>query len=477
MKNNWKLIGHTLLFWLSSLTMLPLYAQQDQKDNVFLSLEELTALVKQFHPIAREANIQIQQAKADLLGARGAFDPVFAYKNGAKSFDGTRYYSYQQPTLQIPTWFGITLQAGAEELNGSRINNSESTGRSSYWGLQIPLGRDLITDKRRTDLQKAKIARESSYAEKNRMLNDLLLDAHTAYWKWAKEASILDIANESLQLAKKRLQLVKQTVLLGERPAIDTVEALAQVQQFELNLESALLALQNTQWELSQFLWSQDQTPYLLPENCLPARGQFDTQLTTAKSTSIDSLLQYASNRHPELILYNYKLNSLDIQKRYQVQQLLPKAHFQYNFLDKGFQWKMPQSALFQNNYQYGVSIQMPLRLSKERADIQKTKYEIQITALEQSLKKQKIENTIKARFNEMERLSTQIQLQTKNAHNYLSLLRGEEIRLTAGESSLFLVNAREIRYWEARQKLEELKYSYLITLQKMYWAAGSLHL
>ena len=142
---------------------------------ITLSFEELTAMVIKYHPIAKQAEIQIDQAKQDLRISRSAFDPVFNYNVGEKTFDGTSYYAYQQPQLSIPTWFGVTVKSGIEQIEGNRVDPTETLGRSSYLGLQIPLGRDLLTDKRRTDLQKAKIAKAASYTERRKMLNDLLL--------------------------------------------------------------------------------------------------------------------------------------------------------------------------------------------------------------------------------------------------------------------------------------------------------------
>jgi outer membrane protein TolC len=446
-----------------------------QENRMTLSLQELTAMVLQFHPIAKQATIQIGEAKQALRISRGAFDPLFSYNIAEKTFDGTAYYAYQQPTLTIPTWFGLTLRTGVEQVDGNRIDPTETLGRSSYMGIQIPLGRDLLTDKRRTDLQKAKIAKEASYTERRKMLNDLLLEAHSAYWEWWQSARIYQIASAALNVAKKRAEFVKGSVQLGDRPAIDTTEALAQVQLFELQWNTALLNLRKTQWELSQYLWQENQTPYNLPANCNPASNDFDRFSSKKSITPLDSLLSTAMTNHPELVLYNYKLNSLGIEKRYRTQQLLPKANFNYNFLEKGYQWTAPKSVLFENNFQYGLSLQIPLRFSYERGEYRKIKYSIQSTTLEQDLKRVQIENKVRAHYFEVENLSKQIELQEKIVTNTQILLRGEELRFRAGESSLFLVNARETRVWEATQKLEEIKTKYLIAIQKLFWSAGVL--
>lgn len=470
-----------LLAWIVILSTLADSSAQtlnDTKsnDSVFLSLEELTSLVIKYHPIAQQADIQIRQAKADLTISRGAFDPVFNYKLAEKTFDGTSYYAYQQPKITIPTWFGVTIQSGTEQMEGNRVNPAETMGQSSYLGLQIPLGRDLLTDKRRTDLQKAKIAKAASYTEKRKMLNDLLLEAHLAYWHWWQQTKVFKIVTEALQVSQKRFDFVKSSVRFGERPAIDTVEALAQVQLFEVQLNHALLSLRNSRWELSQFLWKENQTPYLLPENCFPAASEYERFLSQQKLTTLDSLLTFAVKNHPELILYDYKLSGLGIEKRYRTQQLLPKATFNYNFLEKGLQWTAPKSILFENNFQYGVSLSIPLRLSAERGEFKKVKYTIQATSLEQDLKKVQIENKIRGYYFEVENLRNQVNTQEKALRSYQQLLRGEEMRFKIGESSLFLVNARETKVWESAQKLEEIKTKYLNAFQKLFWSAGLLN-
>ena len=447
-----------------------------QNTSLTLSLSELTSMVIKFHPVAKQADIQIGQAKQDLRISRGAFDPVFSYRVAEKTFDGTAYYFYQQPTLTLPTWFGVTLQTGVEEVTGNRIDPTETVGRSSYMGMQIPLGRDLITDKRRTDLQKAKIAREASYTERRRMINDLLLEAHSAYWEWWQQYRVYMVVTEALNVARKRVDFVRISVKGGDRPALDTTEALAQLQLFEVQWNQTLVALRKSQWELSQFLWKEDQTPYLLPETCQPASNAFEQFIIAQNLPVLDSFLTAAVTNHPELKLYNFKLNSLEIEKRYRTQQLLPKATFNYNLLEKGFQWTAPKTVLFENNFQYGLALNIPLRLSAERGEYKKVRYTIQSTTLEQDLKRLQIENKVRASFFEVENLRKQISVQENALRNYQALLRGEELRFRTGESSLFLVNARETRVWESAQKLEEIKAKYLVAFQKLYWSAGLLN-
>ncbi|MFM8711742.1 MAG: TolC family protein [Sphingomonadales bacterium] len=441
-----------------------------------LSADEVMQLVRKFHPVAKQASIQVQQAKARLLAARGGFDPILSQRLSEKTFDGTAYYEYNNTELAIPTWFGVEVKAGVESLNGNRVNSSETTGSSNYIGISVPLGRDLLMDKRRAVLQTARVMRDASYAEQQRLLNDLLLEAQKAYWNWYKSYRILAVLDEAVAVTEKRLAFVRGAFKQGDRPALDTTEALAQLQQFQVQQQAAQLELRNNQLELSVFLWTPEANPYLLPDEVSPLLPGGELLLETQPLPVLDSLLNVARKNHPELLLYNFKLQTLSIEKRYRFQQLLPQADLQYNFLQEGNRFTNTiKGPLFDNNFQYGLKMIIPLRLSAERGNYRNTKLTINSIMLEQDLKITQIENKVKAYFNELVNLRSQVALQTKAYSNYYLLQRGEEIRFSIGESSLFLVNARENKRLEALQKLQELKAKLALAGYQLSWAVGQL--
>ena len=77
--------------------------------------------------------------------------------------------------------------------------------------------------------------------------------------------------------------------------------------------------------------------------------------------------------------------------------------------------------------------------------------------------------------YNEWQTLRRQVDLQQRSLNNFLLLQRAEESRFRNGESSLFLVNARENKVLEGKQKLLELKNKYSFTSYKLRWAMGDL--
>lgn len=404
------------------------------------------------------------------------FDPTIQNESSKKTFDGIDYYNYNRPSLNIPTWFGVELSAGLEYLSGNNTDPVETKGESSYFGVSIPLAKNLLMDKRRAALQSAKIFRTASEAEKRNMLNNLLLDALTSYWNWVKQYQVFRIMDEAVVVNEKRLALIRTAYQLGDRPAIDTTEALAQLQQFELLKSQAWLDFKNNGLELSVHLWSPNALPYELPGGIIPAEELVLSDVQVSMVPELNVLLETARQNHPELRLYDYKLDMLGIEKKLKFQELLPAINFRYNQLGRGYNvLKTSTGPLFENNFQYGLSVGIPLRLSQGRGEYRKAKLKIEETRLQQNQKMVQVETKIKMYFNELLTLQSQVSLQEKAWKNYLTLQRGEEIRFRAGESSLFLINARENKTLEALQKLQELKAKYYITEGKLKWAAGSL--
>jgi outer membrane protein TolC len=441
-----------------------------------LSASQLMEIVKQFHPVARQADIFIAKAKADVTIARGMFDPILKNDWAQKTFDGTDYYYYNRPELSIPTWYGIEVSAGLEYLSGNRTDPVETKGQTSYIGISVPLAKNLIIDKRRAALQTAKIFRNASAIEKRNILNNLLLDAMNSYWNWVRQYQVLNILTDAVKVNEKRVELVKTTFRLGDRPAIDTIEALTQLQGFELQKSQAWLDYQNAGLELSVYLWSANTLPVNLPATIIPGDDLGVNKIAAAPVPELNNLIDAALKNHPELLIYNYKIDVLQVDKKLKFQELLPALNFRYNQLGKGYDvLKNVSAPLFENNFQYGISFGIPLRLSQGRGEYRKAKLKITETTLQQKQKSLQVENKVKSYFNELLTLKSQVALQEKAYNNFQALQRGEEIRFQAGESSLFLINARENKTLEALQKLQELKAKYYKTENALQWAAGIL--
>ena len=155
---------HVLLF-------NPSFAQS----KLVLTAEAFIQQVKQFHPFSQQAALITENAKAELLSARGAFDPVFEMNTAQKSLAGTNYYRYNKPEMTFATPLGLQIKTGVENSNGQFINPELTRGVASYIGVEMPLLNGLLTNKQRANLQQAKIYQRQSVQEKAVAMNDLLM--------------------------------------------------------------------------------------------------------------------------------------------------------------------------------------------------------------------------------------------------------------------------------------------------------------
>jgi outer membrane protein TolC len=454
---------------------LPACAQDSAR---ILSAEQVLKLVREFHPLAKQAQIRLDQAQADLLTARGGFDPVLGAYVSRKRFDGTNYYNHVSPEITIPTWYGIEIHSGLENYTGERLDPTMTKGQSSYLGVSIPLARDLLMDKRRAVLKQARIFTSLADMEQRLMLNDLLMNAMDAYWQWVSSYNQYLIMQANVAINKQRMEYVRKSLLNGERAAIDTVETLAQLQSFQYQQNQYLLEFRNAGLQLSGFLWKENGEPYDLPETVVPPIDWDNEQLIRDFDLDLGSLLATTDQNHPELQVYDFKLRALDIDKKLKFQQLLPKADFTYNHLSKGYNAlaSTSEAAIFENNYRYGFKFEIPLRLSAGRGEYKKARLKIEESRLAQMQKRLDLQIKIRQYYNELINLKEQIALQNLNLSNYQQLVQAEETRFRNGESSLFLINSRENKALEARQKLVELKTKYFKVAYTLQWSAGLLN-
>ncbi len=459
----------TIFFLLSTVNC---FAQDSLQQ---LSLQQFLQIVKAYHPAAKQAAIVVQKANAGLLTQRGAFDPVINTGGNDKTFDGTVYYRNNYTQLSIPAWYGIELQTGIEFIAGSRNDPQETLGKTSFAGISIPLAKNLLMDKRRAALQQAKIMQQASVQEQKVMLNDLLMEAQETYWQWVQGWLAYKTWQQVIDVNNRRYNLVKAAYRNGERPAIDTTEALTQLQQFEYFQNEAMLNWQNAGVQLSGFLWRNDNTAYNLPVTVTPAEKNEQLYDAVVFPDS-EQLIAQAKNNHPELLLYNFKINALQVERKLKFQELLPKLDFKYNQLGKGYNIASTAAkTLFDNNYKYGVTFSMPLRFSAGRGEYKMAKLKINETQLQQNQKQVDVVNKVKNYYNQLVNYKLQVALLQKTYAGYLQLQRGEEVKFFNGESSLFLVNSRENKTQETLLKLIETTIKYNKTAISLQWAAGNL--
>lgn len=442
-----------------------------------LTLQEFHKIILAHHPVASQAQLLTEQARQELRMARGAFDPELSSKLYRKEFGGKEYFTTWDNTLRVPLWFGPVLKAGFEKNQGEYLNpeNSMPAEGLSYAGISVPLGQGLFIDERRATVRQARLLQDVAEVERIKLINKLLLEATKAYWEWWEQHATVKLYQESLALADIRLKGINMRAREGDLAAIDTLEALMAVQERQLQLQQAQLNNTNSRLKVAVYLWTDNEVPLELQDTTIPASP---TNVPVAlQPDSLNQLLQFARNNHPELRKLNLKTSQLALEQRFAADKLKPKLNIDYNVLQRDFDVnsEIINEQYLRNNYKLGMSFSLPLFLREERGKLQLTKAKRQANFLELTQTTREIDNAIQAAYNDWLTLEEQIKLQQQLVANALILRNGEVTRFENGESSVFLINSREVKHLEAQVKLYELQTKYAKAKTYLYWSAGEV--
>ena len=113
---------------------------------------EFIGYVKKYHPLVKNANLEISKAQANLMIARGGFDPNIEVDFSKKQFKNNEYYSLLNSSFKIPTWYGIELKAGFDNAEGIYMNPENTLPNSGITslGISVPVGQGLFINHRAT---------------------------------------------------------------------------------------------------------------------------------------------------------------------------------------------------------------------------------------------------------------------------------------------------------------------------------------
>ncbi|MGY5850105.1 TolC family protein [Salegentibacter sp. F14] len=449
---------------------VPILAQEFKAEKI-LTFEEYIGLVKANHPIARQAENQLGIGDAEVQAARGAFDPKIFNNTKQKNFNDTQYYSIIESGLKIPTWFGIELQGGYDLNEGSYLNPQNVTPANGLWygGISISLGEGLLIDKRRAELQKAKLFQKMSEMERELMLSQLIYDAGKAYWKWFESYSVMQTYEEAIELAEERYEGVRRSSLSGEVAAIDTTEARIQVQSNRISYNEARLEFENASEQISIFLWLEGVTPLEIAQGTIPAYQEpTGVPIEEQFLGEIEALI----DNHPKLRRSTFKVDQLEIDRRWSREQLKPELNLKYNVLTETIN-EVPTAEYSMNNYNFGLEFEMPLFLRKERGKVKLAGLKLADARLDLKKYQANLKYKARAALNEWKTSNEQLEIYRETVENTRRLLEGERRMFMAGESSLFMVNSRQMSYINAQNKFFEYLSKNRIARLKTFYRFG----
>ncbi len=423
-------------------------------DSRVLSFEEYLGWVKQFHPMAKQAQLRMEEGTAQLLASRGAFDPKIEVDYGRKKFKGTEYYDKLNAVFKIPTWYGIELKGKLDRNSGEFLNPEGIVPVDGLYsaGISFSLADGLWIDDRMAQLKQAKLFQKQTAAERDLLINQLIHDASVAYFDWWTAHQEVQVYDQYYQNSVIRLDAIKRSIEVGDKPAIDSTEASVIAQNRMLGLQEAQLKRIKSGLYLSNFLWTNNEIPIELSDEAIPQEINPEIVESLLLSNRMNMENDSLQN-HPKMLALQSKLDQLVIDKRLKVNKLLPKVDLEYNFYSE----TPDQINSFNTaNYFAGVNVSVPLFLRKERGELNLSKYKVQQAEWDLIGSQLNLLNKIKASQEEITSYGNQLELMESLVTNYEKLVAAEERKFDLGESSLFLVNTRENSLIDS--KLKQLK-------------------
>lgn len=440
-----------------------------------LSIKNTLDIVKKYHPVIKQSFLQNEIAKNELLVSKSVFEPSIQINTQEKTYDNKQYYKYNTSELKIPLWYGIDIKAGTENNIGERIDPTLTQNKSAFVGLSMDPFRGILIDKRNSVVKQAKIFVELTKNEQLLVVNDLLFDATNVFWNWVNAYYIHKILTKSVQNNKERYEVIKKSFISGDRAPIDTTEALTQLQTFEILQTQALVDLQKARFELSNYFWTETGLPYELDETIVPDNDFDLSNINTIELGKLEELITQAIQNHPKLKMINSKSNILDIEKRLKAIELFPSLKLNFNTLENNLN-NITSNINTSNNRKYGLTLTMPLFQRQARGELAKTRNKIEDLNLDKKYFSLEIENKVKSSFTEFYSLKQQIKTNEAILKANKLLFETENTKFQMGESSLFLINSRELKLIETEQKHVALKTKLYQSIYKNLWAMGSFN-
>lgn len=423
--------------------------------QITFSDKQFYEIILKNHPLAKQANLETQFGEKAILTAQGGFDPKAYTQTLQKNFNSTAYFNLLNVGLKVPTWYGLEFKSGFESNQGNFLNPQEKTPTSGLWyaGASLNLGKGLFIDQRRAELFKAKIYYQSTFAEQKLQLNELIYESGYAYWNWFMSYNSMQILDEAYRLANERYIAMKRTAELGDRPEIDVVESQIQVQNRESMLRNFETEFMGTRYKLETYLWNEQLLPLELDSLTLPQ--SMDSVSGEIAPVLTNQLIDSAVTNHPYLQITDFKIKSLEIERKFKKEQLKPEFNIQYNFLNQPIQ-NNPFTNMSLNNYKWGITFEIPVFLRKERGELAKTNLKLQDEKYNLENSRAYLEFKIKNAWIEYKNALVQLEIFEKTVIDSKRLLEAEIEMFDTGESSLFLINARELAYIQAKLKWVE---------------------
>ena len=430
-------------------------------DSNSLSLDDILVSVANCYPAINIAIAELQSAEGKIVASLGAFDSTLeghsisqplgfyqTYRNGVgltrQLYSGGEVYgTYRIGDGNFEPWFGEreTNEAGEFKL-----------------GFSLPLLKDTVIDERRAKLNSARLQRDQlSFNFDTRLLFFQRL-ASQSYWNWVAAGQVIKVQQQLLDLAEKRVDLIKIRVERGDLAELANIDNNRFIAKRKNSLIKANQMLRQSAIKLSLYLRDEDCNPLIASDTQLPADFPGATSIDQQR---LDLDIQQALNVRPELAELRTARREAAVDLQYARNLTLPKVDL------KGFAGQdiggetSSKGDKTPFELQLGVVAEVPIQRREGLGKIRVAQGKIAQIDAKLRLVSDKITAEIKDAATAVNAAFNQIQQSRENLRLALQALDLGRKTFEAGDIDLIALNIYETSVADAQFQLIDAQFSY----------------
>lgn len=437
-----------------------------------LSLDEVLRSVELEYPLLLAALQERGIASGELLSASGPFN----FEIGAKSYTralGFYEFSYNDLFVEQPTWNAGNLLAGYKIGRGffpvwfgELDTNKGGEFRASY---EQSLWQGLAIDKRRADLFKAQIARRAAEPAIYKARIDFMRAAASSYWNWVAEGRKYIIAEQILQTAMKRDEQLRLRAEIEDLSPIDALDNRRIVYDRQGRLIASGRRFQDASIKLSLFYRDRNGVPTIPETKRLPSTFPLP-EVPQADRLGADIAL--AQRNRPELRELALKRQSTNVSLQLAQNQTLPKLDgYTLASQDVGEEVALGNKSPFV--LEAGLQGGVPLQRSAARGAVRANQAILAQLAAQIRWAEDRISTDVQSAMAALVAAHAQLEPARKAVQATYRVEVAEREKWRAGDSSLFIVNLRELATAEAASVEVDALANYFIAFADYLAALG----
>jgi outer membrane protein TolC len=417
-------------------------------DETHLRVETVLESVEKHYPPLRAALLDLPIAEADYLAAQGRFDLAIKSIADTNSFGFYESRRWDVGLDQPLSWWGANLFSGYQVSNGSYPSyegKNQTNGLGEYRaGMRLPLFRDRALDGRRADLAKTNLGRRVADLGVQQQKLAVIQAATTRYWAWVAAGRRFEVARAILQIAVDRDKILERAVELGQLPRFEVLDNRRIVEQRRSQFVQFRRALEQAALDLSLFYRDDRGGPRVAVSEQLPPSFP---EPEAYDERQLDRDIETALQRRPEIGRLEAQRSQVEVDRNLARNRRLPGVDFLLSY-DRELGAQRVQRG--PSELRAGVSFDLPLQRRTATGQLRAAESRISQFNQRRDFARDQVITEVRDAASALKAAFEGARVLRDEVAATQQVEDAERTRYQLGESTLFILNQRELQTADA---------------------------